>query len=356
MNIKQPIKISRNNNFDLLRFAFATSVFIWHVGMLTQNKSFLWMNQLIHPFSYIAVPGFFVISGFLIFMSYENSESLKSYFSKRIARIYPAYFFVVIFCAIVGCFFSQNSWSQYFISKDWITYVFYNLIFLNFLQPTLPGVFQNNFETAVNGSLWTIKIEIAFYLAVPVLVWFLRKYNKLVSLAIIYVLSYAYYQIVSSLAIATGYSFLTELARQLPGQLTYFASGALLYYYYDFFKQKSFWFLLFAVLIQTISYFARIDFFFPLCLAIFVIYVVFQTPYIDFFKKRGDFSYGIYIYHFPIVQVLIQYSLFETQPYLALFLTTLAITISSFCSWHWLEKRFLQSKKTVNSIKEIVVK
>ena len=61
-----------------------------------------------------------------------------------------------------------------------------NLIFLNFVHPTLPGVFEGNQLSEVNGALWTLKIEVMFYAAVPLLAWAFRKLGRLPVIAAVY--------------------------------------------------------------------------------------------------------------------------------------------------------------------------
>ena len=95
--------INKRNNFDLLRLLMALSVFFAHSAILTQS---IQLRPLAYVFkASVAVDVFFVISGFLIFMSYERTNSLKDYFVKRVRRIYPAYFTVIVICAIFGLFF-----------------------------------------------------------------------------------------------------------------------------------------------------------------------------------------------------------------------------------------------------------
>ena len=90
----------RDNNFDLLRLVFASSVFLWHLHVLTQAPAFELFSRAFS--ANIAVKGFFVISGYLVMLSYENSASLWDYAEKRIRRIYPAYAAIVLVCAIAG--------------------------------------------------------------------------------------------------------------------------------------------------------------------------------------------------------------------------------------------------------------
>ncbi len=128
----------KKNNFDLLRFIFATVVCVVHSYRLSGESQLAWTKTILS--SEIAVKAFFVVSGFLIFMSYERSSSLFSYINKRTHRIYPAYFTLVVLCAI---FFALASAMPYqdFYSQAWAEYLLSNLTFLNFLQPTLPALF-----------------------------------------------------------------------------------------------------------------------------------------------------------------------------------------------------------------------
>ena len=87
------------NNFDLLRFVFAFIVFLVHSYVLSGADALSIFGKLLS--SEIAVKSFFVVSGFLIFMNYENAIDNKRYFLKRARRIYPAYFCVVIICAVL---------------------------------------------------------------------------------------------------------------------------------------------------------------------------------------------------------------------------------------------------------------
>ena len=86
------------NNFDLLRLLFAGTVCLVHSYELSGFQQIGWITSVLS--SAVAVKAFFVVSGFLIFMSFERSSSLASYARKRIRRIYPAYFTVVMLCAV----------------------------------------------------------------------------------------------------------------------------------------------------------------------------------------------------------------------------------------------------------------
>ncbi len=82
--------------------------------------------------------------------------------------------------------------------------IFRSPAFLNFVQPSLPGVFEANKLAAVNGALWTLKIEVMFYLSVPVFVFLFRKVSHLPMLALAYGASVAYAALMTAAAERTG--------------------------------------------------------------------------------------------------------------------------------------------------------
>ena len=330
---------TKSNNFDFLRFVFAFIVFLVHAHVLSGTET---LSVLSHSLSSsIAVKSFFVVSGFLIFMSYENSQNTKDYLLKRASRIYPAYFVVVVFCAIFGCVLSTYSITNYW-SIDLIKYVVANLLFLNFLCPNLPGVFESNIIQAVNGALWTLKIEVMFYLFVPFVVMAFRKFNRFGVILMLYVISVVYSYLLSGMAEESGAAIYVELKRQLPGQLTYFLAGATAYYYYEYLTKFNL--LAIIVAITVILFKASLPWIIiePLVLAILVISIACVMPYLGHFGKYGDFSYGIYIVHFPILQTLNYYGSFSKAPWIALAISSLLTLSVAFLLWHFIEKPFLR--------------
>lgn len=326
----------RHNNLDLLRLVFSYGVIYVHCLILSGT------NERLLPFSYSvesAVQGFFLISGYLVFSSYERSSTLKSYFSKRARRIYPAYFFVIMAAAFGLYFVSQENALGYF-GIDWLKYATANLAFLNFAAPTLPGVFTGNPAPAVNGALWTIKVEVAFYLAVPIIVAIMRWGGRLPVLVVLYLSSYAYYFALKTLAAKIGHGPYEELAKQLPGQLRYFVIGAAIYYYDDRIRK---YLGLAGIAALTMSCFIVIEnlwFWKPILLAAMVFAVAFG-PLLPNVGRVGDLSYGAYLFHFPIVQLAIGAGLFATSPKLTIVAIYVVVTILAYISWHLLEKPFL---------------
>lgn len=334
--------INRKNNFDLIRLLAAIVVLIAHLAPKSQDAAFVTLTNIFNP--KVAVDSFFIISGFLIFRSFENTSSLKSYIQKRAKRILPAYVAVIVIFAFALYFVSSVSFREYF-NIEFVKYIFFNLITLNFLQSTLPGVFVDNpYTSAVNDPLWTIKVEIMFYIVVPFIAYILHKTNKVFAISIIYLLSILYSTVVVQLVDLLSPEMLIQLEQQLPGQMAFFISGAFLYYFYDKFKDNVMLLLPIATLIITVhNLVAQVYFLYPLALAVIVIYFCLIFKYLGNFGKYGDFSYGIYIWHFPILQIFTHFRLFD-HPWLGIPLVLACVFLVSYLSWHLIEKPFLARK------------
>lgn len=330
--------MTRANNFDLIRFLLAAIVVLFHAHVLSQNQRLAFLSRVLSPD--VAVKGFFVVSGYLIFRSWDGSKGLVDYASKRARRIYPAYAAVVLGCALFGAVVTNLSLRRYF-SVLWLRYVGANLVFLNFLAPTLPGVFTGNPEATVNGALWTLKIEVMFYAVVPIVAWLIHRYGAVPVAVSIYVASVGYSLGMLHLADTTGRHIFSTLAHQLPGQLSFFMTGALLYHKEDALRR---WLLPGAVvsIILLVVGAAGIDSVLrPVLLGLTVIYFAIGFPYAGNFGRFGDFSYGIYIIHFPVLQWLVSQGSFQASPFATLLLACVAILGAAFVSWRYVERPFL---------------
>lgn len=329
----------RQNNFELLRFVFAFIVFLVNAHVLSGAEPLSLLSSLFS--SEIAVKSFFVVSGFLIFMSYENTQNAKEFFIKRVRRIYPAYFFIVVASALFGGIFSSYAWNGY-LSLSVLKFIVANSLFLNFLQPTLPSLFENNPLQAVNGALWTLKIEVMFYFFVPLAVTAFRKIGRMPVIIGLYVVSVLYSAAMIELARRTGTDSYLELQRQLPGQLAFFMAGAAGYYYFQYLEKYGIWLAAIAVAAFTVQAWLPWMAIQPAALAILVVYFACVFPCVGNFGKYGDFSYGIYIVHFPILQTLIAQRVFKDSPWLMLSIAGVLVVSIAVLLWHRLEKAFLR--------------
>ncbi|MBI1774828.1 MAG: acyltransferase [Proteobacteria bacterium] len=329
--------IAHRNNLDLLRLVFAITVFLVHGYVLSGKPELSLLGTVLS--TDIAVKSFFVVSGLLIFRSYERSSGLFSYAAKRARRIYPAYVASVLFFAAVLYAVSEASPGAYF-SVAWLNYAAWNLVFLNFLDPRLPGVFVHNAWQEVNGALWTLKVEVMFYAAVPLIIFIFRRIGVLVSIVFLYISSVAYAYGMLLLSGQYGSPLLATLAHQLPGQISYFVSGAFIYYYFDMLKNIMPQAAMAAMVLLIVDSVSGIHVFEPFALAILISTAAFYV-YLGNFGKYGDFSFGVYIIHFPILQALVQLGLFDYSPYGALALAAGLVGGGAFLLWRLVEEPFL---------------
>lgn len=72
-----------------------------------------------------------------------------------------------------------------------------------------------------------------------------------------------------------------------------------------------------------------------------VIYFANYFRYLGNFGRYGDISYGVYIYHFPVIQALIVAGLFKSNLLFGVLGAIVTVFLMAFLSWHLVEKRFL---------------
>lgn len=329
------------NNFDFLRFALAFIVVQAHIIDLSREHSLVFLRPFFD--AYIAVTCFFVISGFLIARSYANSRTLRSYIVKRASRILPAYFFIILICFLSLSLISVLPLAQYFSDSQLYKYFMANLFFANFIQPCLPGVFSHNPMCTVNGALWTIKVELSFYVILPLLILLANQINRkyyffafVYSFALLYKFSMLYYYQ------QNGNLLFNTLSNQLPAFLTYFICGIALHYYFEQYLRYSRLLCLIALPVFITEHYFGIEVFKPMALSAILFFIAFNFRYLNNFGKHGDLSYGTYIFHFPVIQVFVNYNLFDRyNPWLISVVIILIVLALAFLSWNLLEKKFL---------------
>lgn len=202
------------------------------------------------------------------------------------------------------------------------------------------------FDCSVNPALWTLKVEVMFYCCVPVIVWLLRKMRRRwILLAIIYALSVLYRNGLHWYADHTQQHLFVVLARQLPGFMSYFATGMALFLYKDKFLQWKSKLALPALCVAVAEYLLECEWLFPLAFGIVVLWCAYSLPQLNNFARFGDISYGVYIYHAPIIKILYTIGFFAAMNvWLASGLFVCMVLTVSLLSWHLMEKRILQRR------------
>jgi peptidoglycan/LPS O-acetylase OafA/YrhL len=325
------------NNFDAIRLAMALLVvwshsFALHLG----SERTEWISLVLsgcYNAGNLGVMAFFVISGFLITQSWERSKSARSYFEKRVRRIYPGYMVATSICAfIIAPLFGGPF-------PSWLKTIGLNLLLRNEVSAAFAS---NPAPNAVNGSLWSIPFEFWCYIGVAIAGTMLIKRRRLLVILCITLMVGKIAQDVTGrfpsglIGTVIGWPYLwTKIAPS-------FLLGMIVYAYRAGLPRS--W------VVFTILWFAAIGACWTnrhiadLLIAPSLAYSVFMVGFSHRLRahdaaKYGDFSYGTYLYAFPIQQMLQA----TTHLTLAEFIvTSMALSLlAGVLSWILVEKRFM---------------
>lgn len=326
-----------SNNLNLVRLFAALLVLVGHghIFMGQPDPSFLsWLT--LGP---LGVYIFFAISGYLIVESWERDPNLLRFFARRALRIFPALAvctFASVF--ILGPLLTTVSLREYFDSRATWSYLQNIRLFIHFY---LPGVFETNRVVAVNGSLWSLPIEFMLYILVAFVGAICANRWVWLSLVILFAgLTYFWAQDAKE-----AFVFYASDMRQLVICGTYFWAGAV----FHAFNLKRFFSLSSAIVAFTallcLEPFPQLLHTAAWLLLPFVVlsFGLAYSPSLNYPIRAGDYSYGIYIYAFPVQQTVAQH-----YPHMHLLTYTLlcaALTMALACaSWHWIERPVMRFK------------
>jgi peptidoglycan/LPS O-acetylase OafA/YrhL len=342
------------HNFGFLRLFFATLVIVSHSPeIIDGNRSRELLTNLFGTLSSgeLAVDAFFLISGFLIAKSYQQSTTNASYLMKRIRRIYPGFIVAFLFCVLaVGPFVGAEiiGWKQLL-----------GTIFeaLTLRPPSVPGFITMHVQ-ALNGAMWSIAVEFRCYLFVLLFgsIGLLRRRWPLIVLTACLLLAMAGRHV---FWIPRPAVWLLGDPSVLIRMLSIFCVGILFYLYRNEISYKR---TMAAAAIVALL----VCLFQPMvaeaAFAIFGGYLIFwialhfKSAAMQSINGNDDISYGVYLYAWPVQSSLVYF--FGIQwPWV---LTAISIPIVyglGFLSWHMVEKRFVRRKpiKDFSSGKDVPV-
>lgn len=351
----------KKNSFDLMRFIFASLVIYSHAYPLLFGAGGSAGDILVRfssgqaDFGAFAVDCFFIISGFLVLQSLLQSKSIPNYLAKRLLRIIPALLVCLILSGFVlGPLISSLSPNDYFWGQAGIspfTYFFDNITFFAFSSTfSIRDVFsQNPYPAAVNGSLWTLEFEFGFYLLLIVLSLFgFFKNKKLTgSLTIFVGIMFVLFNNLGFKLFSLPprwWIFGSGLYDSCLRLLFYFLAGSTIYLFLDKIK-FSYRNILLAIgfLFFTLKFGHFNDF--AMILLPYIVIGLSIKSHLKLFTKYGDFSYGIYIYAFPIEQTLVKFFRADLNAKTLTLYTFLLTLFVSVLSWKLIEKPALDLKK-----------
>jgi peptidoglycan/LPS O-acetylase OafA/YrhL len=344
----------RDNNFNLIRFIAALAVLISHGFAVTTGDESIepFRRQLNMTVGGIAVDVFFLTSGFLVSASLLARQNAIEFVCARVLRIYPALWaMLVVVVLLMGSVLTTLPLSDYLGSSQVWSYVVHGGTLVTGIQHELPQVFTGNpIGSGVNGSLWTLPYEIGMY-GILLGIWLLCSPFPTHQLRLLKH-GITTLTVLSGTFILVGYfrhglpeSFELHRTYRLPGLLFMFFCGGSFYVLRDRIRMSGTACAMLAGLLAA-STLNKHCFYVAYLLA--VPYVLFYLAYIPKglvrkFNDFGDYSYGIYIYAFPVQQAVV-----HLYPGLSIAASTLLCAVFtlllSMMSWHFIETTALDFK------------
>ncbi len=336
----------RDNNLNLLRMVAAASVLFSHSYALTGHmleEPLAVASEQRTDSATIGVVVFFAISGFLIAQSLARRKSLYAYAVARALRIVPGLAFAKILCVfVVGWYATSLASLAYWQHPDTWRFLLGTPFFG--MRDHLPGVFATNpYPRAVNGSLWTIPIEVWCYAGAAVLAaaTILRRPALLTVVTVLAIAGYAAFpQPIASWLPSGGEG-------TIPGLMLTFLLGAWLQVCGRWVSMSR---VAAAAVIGLVVYSAATPVFRYVYYAgiAYVALVIAYHPKLHFaaYLRVGDYSYGTYLLAFAVQQFLVWR--FGIREPLVLFGLALLLTLPlAALSWHLIEKPALAMKRSL---------
>jgi peptidoglycan/LPS O-acetylase OafA/YrhL len=330
--------MTRANNFDALRLVAAGLVIFSHSFLIAEgtdaHEPLVMLTGRQAQLGHVGVFVFFVISGFLVTQSYEQTGEALRFLAKRALRIFPGLFAALLIAAfVIGPIVTTLPPAAYFQRAEVYGYVVGNTL-LNLTIHELPDVLlvDNPVGLEINGSLWTLRYEFMMYLMVMVL-----GMLRLLELRVL----------LPALALGLAYHHLDALGHldTFGWLLAFFAMGMVLYKLRDsrlFDGRLALLALLGIAASIPIRQFIPL---FPIFGGYLAIYLALdrRLPIIPA-TRFGDLSYGLYIYGWPIA-AMVMFATGGRATWWQVFALTLPLAaLMAHFSWRFVEEPFLRLK------------
>ncbi|MBC7142537.1 MAG: acyltransferase [Rhodobacteraceae bacterium] len=324
------VSVGRENNFNLIRMAAASGVLVSHAYPLSLGPDAtqplqVWLDGT--TLGSVCVIVFFAVSGFFITKSFDRSGDWRRFVKARAYRLFPALIFVLCLTVLVAGTMVTTADPAPF----WVAAFVYLLRNATLAAPLydLPGVFTANpYGPAINGSLWTLFYEVLCYLAV-FLIGIAGRLRPNASLG-------AFLAVLMVLSVADAVTTLSGRLSNLIDLALPFAIGAAIYLLRDRIPFTP----LIALALATAAALGHGTAAFPLLLRLALSYTALWIGFVRWrpalaYNRLGDYSYGTYIFAFPIQQLLASNGI--TSPALNMTLALPATYACAVVSWHLIE-------------------
>lgn len=338
----------RPSGFDYLRLLLSIGVIAVHTvvvqyGLEADRDMF---SGPARPIIYLILPSFFALSGFLVAGSLDRNN-VPNFLTLRAIRIFPALSVEVLLSAfILGPLFTSFALSEYFTDRKFFIY-FLNA--LGIIHYELPGVFLDNpFAVTVNAQLWTVPYELECYIALAALAILRFHRHPTAFLALLVIVCVA----AGVHAHFAGREAFLE--RHATGRILVlsFLFGVVLYGLRDRIPHHPALAALALLLSGVFVWNESLSYFVPATAAYLTLYAGLLNPPRVGPLKSADYSYGMYLYGFP-VQQSVTHVTGALLPWWIHFPVSLAITcVFAAFSWHVIESRIMNQKKRVLQVSD----
>jgi peptidoglycan/LPS O-acetylase OafA/YrhL len=340
----------RTTGFDYLRIFLAVSVIAIHSTSLSYGReidSRIWTGLPL-VFSHLILPLFFSLSGFLVAGSLERCPTLISFYGLRALRIFPALTVEVVLSAFIfGPILSTLDLDSYFSARE------FKLYFLNIfgdIHYVLPGVFDSNpVPSTVNGQLWTVPFELQCYVALGTLaiIGIVRKRSLLLGAVLLGQWLWAW----EAFTRGTGGPLSPVNG---PVLLLSFLAGVLFFLYRDRIILNVRLFTLSVALCVGLLLSAHGAFLVAIPATYITVYLGLTSPRRVKYLFAGDYSYGLYLYGYPVQQAIATLGSWSHHWYINLGISLPASLLIAYISWTWVEKPALSLKKLLPGIEQAI--
>lgn len=333
---------SRRDGFDTLRMVSAVLVIVVHAESLTARPLIPGWDSLA-----LGIPvlfGFMAISGYLVTASWLRDPSVVRYAGRRLLRIMPALAVVLVLGAVVlGPLLTTLPLAEYWRHPQTAGYLWQNMVLFP-QQHSLPGVFAGNpYPHAVNGSLWTLPVDAVIYGAVLLLgvLGLLRRRWSIVGLLIL--VAAAFY------AYGVGVLPLPDRLLNIPtwwflACLGMACAGAAV----SVFEHRlrwSWWGVVGCVVAYLVFALTPLH---DVTRLVTVTYIVLGLARLLPYRLRipgviAQASYGVYIYGFPVQQVLAHFGV--RDPWLLSLAAIWVALALGLMSWYLVESPAMALRK-----------
>lgn len=339
--------INRINNFDLIRLLAAFQVVIVHGITHLKINDPLSLSYILNYFPGVIV--FFTISGFLITSSLQRNINIKKYFINRTLRIFPALFFCIFITILLFLFFGVINFNNLFEST-FLEWLFAQMTFFQFYS---PDVLKSWGVGHPNGALWTITVELQFYILLPVALLLFKKISinfKILIIIVFSLLLNLYTSTIRDVDFDEIYFKLFHVT--VFPYLHFFLIGSLIFLNWqkvkNIFINKVFYWLVFYIAFNFLfdtspSYWPiNVEIISNIILSFLTISMAYSLSILNNVLKGEDISYGVYIFHMLIINSFVELGIIGS--FYHLLLVIIILILVSLFSWFVIEKKSLSLK------------